>query len=741
MNSQQDAIESLYEKASRGLWDTVIEAWKKEPHTAMLCSRYTCPESRNTFLHHAAKYGNINVCRELIRRGTDASQRSRAGYTAKDLAKDARKRECEIYLDGADDIDHSSPWRLNLQTSPFLLPSSNQWKAALEHVASQDMLVAFNGEIVSINKGERYYSDDFGRALIGWAGSFYPPTWSDGQPIDFVNTEDHQTFGLQSALYKELSQHPHADTLTEASTFNPNTELNTHKRTFPNTSHFNKDDYSFNVQQANTGLPYSSPTIKPRMHDRLVNLALELLKRDFILVSNETNSLLLQDLSSGEVCAALPELIEHHLKKVVLEQHLIDLPSKAVKSALMVFCTSPYPRGTNISYGRAGYELYTEYRWIFIGYNTIQYSSDSPYFQYPSPTRPHFKPKKSRPSIFPTWQGNTNTAGITQLFEVTDLPKEHDLLAISWLILAWMPDRKQVLFELLGDTPFSAAHTQSCIKELLDPATEWATPNFPKNIKQLDDSALNHYLLSFDRVDNLSDTIQRGLLQLLDGKSISLKPTSPLSSEIKVVNPVILNSIESIVSYGPLAERTLTMELSHREDNTPNTPDQRAFDSIFNSLLTIFGQVHCNWSSVSTDASYDYHGGLSDLCRIGVLVAGSLGRNTEDFWCQFERNQLARREFELDENPIAQALKTIFEYNNEGELVDAVKGWQELLEEYRPAKHSYDWPTTARGMGAQLKIAAPILKTFGIMLEPLDTRRRANRHWRLSKIPTSCNGT
>ncbi|MCP8687168.1 hypothetical protein [Marinobacterium sedimentorum] len=486
-----------------------------------------------------------------------------------------------------------------------------------------------------------------------------------------------------------------------------------------------------------TGTPFGS---KLSAHDKQVVSALQILEQTFWLVRNELKSVLLQERRSGEVLPATPEAIEDQLKLEFFNKFQQDLSSKAAKSALARFRISITPYDISPCFGRAGSDVERN-RYIFLGHETIRYAMGDPTYEVWNQQQSHIEPKDSLPSAFNVRRGSTPAGLVKHLFEVTDIPVENDLLIIAWSILSWMPDQKQVLLELLGDTPFSPVFTQAAIKYLLDPATVLGSPQLPKNLKQLDDCALRNYLLSFDRVDEFSETIQQGLLQLLDGKAISWKSKpSSVPTEIRVVCPVMLNSLESVVSYKPLADRTLTIELSKNGDVAPvsfSDPATRTLlDDTFNGLLSVFGYVNSHWASVETDPAFERYGELSDLCRVGVLVARSLDRDDADFPSQLDMNQQTRREYELDEHPVAQALLRCFKDKGEAELEEAVKDWQELLSEYRLDNKQSDWPQTPRAMGAQFKIAAPILRSFGITLEPLG-QRAANRRWRLFRNPSS----
>jgi len=45
------------------------------------------------------------------------------------------------------------------------------------------MCVGYGGGVVKIPKGSRYFVDSFGRTLVGWHGSYDPPSGMGGEPM------------------------------------------------------------------------------------------------------------------------------------------------------------------------------------------------------------------------------------------------------------------------------------------------------------------------------------------------------------------------------------------------------------------------------------------------------------------------------------------------------------------------------------------------------------------------------
>lgn len=181
MSELQNLIEQTYEQAKKGHWDRVLSEWKNIPRIAFRCSRYQRISSGWTFLHQAAYFGHEIACRELIGLGASVNRLSNAGKTSADVAEEEGHTALAALLRRAFQDEEGSLW--GSSSDPDLRPSSCNWDEAIEHQATEAMLVAYGGGVVKIKIGSRYFVDSFGRVLIGWHGSYDPPCGMDGESM------------------------------------------------------------------------------------------------------------------------------------------------------------------------------------------------------------------------------------------------------------------------------------------------------------------------------------------------------------------------------------------------------------------------------------------------------------------------------------------------------------------------------------------------------------------------------
>lgn len=173
-------VEKLYALAKGGHWDEVLSNFEREVRLAGICSRYCRPSSRWTFLHQAAYFGREEAARALIRLGGSLSVQSAKGETPADVAHARGHAALSHMMRSAARGGASRLWEPS--PDPELLPSSYACEEAVERRATGVMRVAYGGGVVTIPAGSRYFVDSFGRVLVGWHGSYDPPSGMDGDP-------------------------------------------------------------------------------------------------------------------------------------------------------------------------------------------------------------------------------------------------------------------------------------------------------------------------------------------------------------------------------------------------------------------------------------------------------------------------------------------------------------------------------------------------------------------------------
>lgn len=171
--SRSLVVAHAYQMAKQGAWDELLAWWGAASVFAIVCSRYRNASSGWTFLHQAAYFGNEAASRELIRWGAKVN----AAATNRETPADTANNRGHDGL--ADLLRAASTGESDLWEAPSdidLLPSSNHWDEAVTCHAAAEMQVAYGGGSVVIPAGTRYFADALGRTLVGWHGTYNPPS-------------------------------------------------------------------------------------------------------------------------------------------------------------------------------------------------------------------------------------------------------------------------------------------------------------------------------------------------------------------------------------------------------------------------------------------------------------------------------------------------------------------------------------------------------------------------------------
>lgn len=176
-------VEELYEVAKSGEWDRVLSSMSRDPAVAAACSRYAKPTSGWTFLHQAAYFGHELAVRALVGLGAALDARSQEGASPIDVAEQRGHRDlARIMRDAVQDELWQPP------ASTDVRASSSAWQEAEPRRTQLGLMVGYGGGTVQIPPGSRYYVDSFERILVGWHGTFDPPSDMGGYPCIDIAT-------------------------------------------------------------------------------------------------------------------------------------------------------------------------------------------------------------------------------------------------------------------------------------------------------------------------------------------------------------------------------------------------------------------------------------------------------------------------------------------------------------------------------------------------------------------------
>ncbi|QSR36661.1 hypothetical protein CFI10_17065 [Marinobacterium iners] len=339
--------------------------------------------------------------------------------------------------------------------------------------------------------------------------------------------------------------------------------------------------------------------------------------------------------------------------------------------------------------------------------------------------------RSAQPS--PHYIGNIHPSTLENLFRGYSVPEGEYLVLITWMVSTLIASSGGYMLELIDNDDERVQKLQRDLKRLIDPCTQDFIPEVPAQRKQFDSLALDHFLLNFSPVDELTVPAQKNLLDLLNGYAVdmSLKPKRH-SYSVFVQRPVLLSADESVITHEPLLNRAITLHLS-REDITANVDMSIEFDAYFSAWINLVAFVNYHLQPILLQHGAASNHTPADVFRqIGILVCRALVKDEKLFIQEMDHQASIRQGLSLSENAVAQALIAYLNQNRLNEQSKSASDWLDALESFRPKRaRSTDWPVTPRALGAALKQAKPVLAASDI--ECLGEKRGSYRVWTIRR--------
>ncbi len=347
------------------------------------------------------------------------------------------------------------------------------------------------------------------------------------------------------------------------------------------------------------------------------------------------------------------------------------------------------------------------------------------------------RPESTRPLPVPVRRLHDGTAqmsgGINKLFQYVNVPHDHRLLVITWLIDAIRTNTPFPVLELIGEAGSAKSTTQRVLRRLIDP-NGCELRAMPKCVEDIFVGAGVTHVYSMENISHLPAPMQDALCTLATGGGFARRKLYTDSDEsiINVKRPVMLNGISVAVTAQDLVDRTISIDLPLISERVEADALLDQFDcdhaAILGDLLDTFAAALERLRLVDLPA--DQRPRLIEFAKLGCAVAEVMGRPSEDFLAEFTSSRSDAIHRTIDASPAAAALVEMFDASGRKTIELPLKEMLNRLDGFRPTG-AESWPKSARGLGDVLRRAAPALRQIGI-----DVRRVGksvgNIVWRVS---------
>lgn len=452
---------------------------------------------------------------------------------------------------------------------------------------------------------------------------------------------------------------------------------------------------------------------------QLIQAMVGYLAHHYFLIKDNTGAYFLQSRSDFTLQSVSADALTIPMKTYAMHTYGKELTDGMIKSAMDLFCghTPPKASGT-IQCGRSfsllGHVLYyrpSSEHIMELRYNPSLGVHAPPFVETP-------------PALMINRLASSNYVGNAQvpysllenLFRGYSVPEGEYLVLITWMVSTLVTASSAFLLELIDDDNERIHKIQQDLKRLIDPCTHDFIPEVPTQRKQFDTLALDHDLLNFSPVDELTVSMQKNLLDLLNGYTVDvgLKPKR-YSYSVFVQRPILLSGDESVITHGPLLDRAITLYLS-RTTNSESVDTCIPFYDYFSAWLNLSAYVNHHLQPMLLQPATGSNHTPADVFRqIGILVCQALGKDEQLFLREMAHQASTRQELTLSESPVAQALIAYLDDKAIASESKSAIDWLGALNAFSPKRaRETDWPATPRALGAALKQAKPVLAAVGI---------------------------
>lgn len=345
--------------------------------------------------------------------------------------------------------------------------------------------------------------------------------------------------------------------------------------------------------------------------------------------------------------------------------------------------------------------------------------------------------RNGQPPCFQAYDGQVSIQPLLSLLGQLNVPKESQLLVLTWLVNSLHPKVDNVLLEIVGGRYTGASTLQHVLKMLIDPSLMSLMDETPKTASQAYQLGKHDHVISLDNVLELKPEVQAALLALLKGKITDIRSSKKeRSTPTFLAHPIVLNSSESVVTLSGLADRSVLVPLpelhSITEHHIQRLSEKKMFQPAFASLVALLDAAHSRWRSISPGKC---PAGMVDFYRIGIAVAEAIGSTADDFDQQLQDSMKRRFEWELYEYPVAVAIRDMLGAAGEDSLDLPMGELLDRLNEHRPDHvEASEWPRSPRHLGAKLDECGALLAAYGMHVSPpIRKGKRGVYHRRIEK--------
>lgn len=315
---------------------------------------------------------------------------------------------------------------------------------------------------------------------------------------------------------------------------------------------------------------------------------------------------------------------------------------------------------------------------------------------------------------------------------------EEWVLVLSWLASTFLPNGPYPVLVFSGEAGAAKSTTARVLRELIDPNSV-PLRNEPREIRELAIASSNSWVQIFDNLSRVPAWFSDALCTLSTGGGSGARMLYSDDEEklFSSKRPAILTGIEELATRNDLLDRAILLAPKRIAKYRPESDLWAAFREAQPRILGAVLDAVSHGLSMVGDSTLSGQFRMADFAAWAIACEQGYRLEEGAFLRAYESNQSGANQLALEASPIAQAVLTLFEEDEESEE-DTCTEWvgtaNQLLQELTTDERTQDrsWPKNGIAMSNALTRIAHNLHEAGITVDKLP-RTKGERRIRLSK--------
>ncbi|MEH7403356.1 hypothetical protein V7148_20535 [Gottfriedia acidiceleris] len=291
------------------------------------------------------------------------------------------------------------------------------------------------------------------------------------------------------------------------------------------------------------------------------------------------------------------------------------------------------------------------------------------------------------------------------------------ILIIAWLLTSLRPASPYPILTIQGEQGSSKSTTTKVLRAIIDPS---AMPlrGLPKEERDFSIAANNTWVLAFDNLSGLSNTMSDALCKLSTGGGLATRKLYSDDDEtvFNIMRPAILNGIDDIAKRQDLLDRSLVLflpsipEIKRTDEKTFWESFKKAHPRILGALLDVLSGAIKELPHTSLTAKPR----MADFAQWATSAERALGWENGKFMNAYNRNRNEAIDQGLESDPVAVAVQAFMKGQSiwEGTAAETLVELTKYTGD-EGTKYSKAWPSSRR-LKERLRRIATALRTKGI---------------------------